>query len=143
MRGVERNRGLDIVDHVANIDKLGHGSPHGIALSVYMAPRAAPPRALRTITSPGGVCHMNSSRKAAQASAKWPALVGPAVHTGSYRAARSKPASALQRGGERREWRTDCARPHEPAQLLQRDRLDVGIDADSEGERERHVVEPG
>ena len=42
----------------------------------------APAAALRMTTSQGGVCHMNSSRNAAIASAKSPALVMPTVHTG-------------------------------------------------------------
>jgi hypothetical protein len=44
--------------------------------------RAAPPSAHRMTTSHGGVCHMNSSRNAAHASAKSPASLIPAVHTG-------------------------------------------------------------
>ncbi len=46
-------------------------------------PSTAPPSALSSTTSQGGVCHMNSSRNAAHASAKSAPLVMPVVQTGS------------------------------------------------------------
>jgi hypothetical protein len=48
----------------------------------WKAASAAPPAAQRMTTIHGGVFHMNSSRKAAAASAKSPALAIPAVQTG-------------------------------------------------------------
>src|SRR5262249_61507825 len=55
---------------------------------------SAPAAALRITTSQGGVCHMNSSRNAAIASAKSAALVMPAVHTGWESAASKRPTTA-------------------------------------------------
>src|SRR5262249_3807072 len=52
------------------------------ALRIQIIAIAAPPIAHRITTSQGGVCHMNSSRNAKMASAKSPAPVMPAVHTG-------------------------------------------------------------
>ena len=48
----------------------------------YKTPITVPPTAQRMTTSQGGVCHMNSSRNAAMASAKSAAPDMPLVHTG-------------------------------------------------------------